>query len=89
MLNLYPFNLQQFMDIFNIDNLVRCVGAYDVKVIVVGSGHSYLSSNYERDWFSHSANTFRKGMNPSILLPAIVELSGHCNLGMPTDQGEL
>ena len=39
-------------------------GARGVMVIVVGLGH-------ETDCISHSTNTFRKGMNPIIIPPAM------------------
>ena len=48
-------------------------GARGVMVIVVGNGHGDTSSNPGWDWlhFSHSTNTFGKGMNPIILPPAM------------------
>ena len=43
-----------------------------VMVIVVGNGHCDLSSNLgEAVCISHSANSLGKGMNPSILPPAM------------------
>ena len=50
-------------------------GARGVMVIVVGNGHGDTSSNLdETDCISHSINTFRKGMNPIILPPAMGKL---------------
>ena len=48
-------------------------GARGVMVIVVGNGHGDTSSNHGRDSISHSTNTLGKGMNPIILLPAMVK----------------
>ena len=50
-------------------------GARGVVVIVVGNGHGDTSSNPGRDWLhftnTHSTNTLGKGMNSSILTPAM------------------
>ena len=46
--------------------------ARGVMVIVVGNGLSDTSSNPGRDWvFLRSTNTSGKGINPSILPPAM------------------
>ena len=47
-------------------------GARGVMVIVVGIGHGDTSSNLDQiDCISHSTNTLGKGMNPTILPPAM------------------
>ena len=40
-------------------------------VTVIENGHDEPSSNHEAVYFSYSANTLWKGMNPIILPPAI------------------
>ena len=47
-------------------------GARGVVVIVVGNGHGNSSSNPRGGClFLHSGNNFGKGMNPTILSPAM------------------
>ena len=50
--------------------VVTSESARGVTVIVVGNGHGVLGSNPERAWISRRVNTFKKDMNPAVLLPA-------------------
>ena len=42
-------------------------GVHGIRVIVIGCGLNYTNSKTE-----HNANTLEKGMNPTILSPAMV-----------------
>ena len=60
-------------------------------VRVVGNGPVDLSSIPERSHSSHSPKILQKGMNPTILPPAMGKLvgqTGHFNLGQATSLGE-
>ena len=47
-------------------------GIRDIMVTIVGNGHGDMSSNPGQDCcISHITNTLGKGMNPTILLPAM------------------
>ena len=61
-------------------------------VILFGNGLGDLSSILDKAlYISHNSITFRKGMNPTILPPAMrkmIEHIGLLSLGMATCQGE-
>ena len=51
-------------------NKIKAMSRF-VMVIIVGNEHGDTSSNPVQDFTSHIANTFGKGMNPTILLPVM------------------